>query len=142
MSNEDCDPPLPCAVEANIPGTSGSSPGNGVALNSAPPLIKLMALRNALVALKGPLSNEPGFRQVIESVLLNNEVHERVLGKRVCEATSITSFGPGLPLQRRLEIYPQGLGERLDQRAARRVVSQDQIEGGVIADPLRHQRPQ
>ena len=96
-----------------------------------------MALRDALVALKGPLSDEPGFRQVIESVLLNNEVHERVLGKRVGGP-----FSPHLPLQRRFEIDPQGLGESLDQRAARRVVAQDQIEGGAIADPLRHQRPQ
>ncbi len=139
MSDEDCDPLPPAIIKTGNPGELGSSPGNGLASNPAPPLSKLMALRDALVALKGPLSNEPGFRQVIESVLLNNEVHERVLGKRV---GGTAAFGPPLPLQRRFQIYPQGLGESLDQRAARRIVAQDQIEGGVIADPLRHQRPQ
>ncbi len=136
MSNEDCDPLPPAAIKANTRGTLGPGPGNGAAPNSGPPLSKLMALRDALVALKGPLYDEPGFRQVIESVLLNNEVHERVLGKRV------GGFSSPLPLQRRFEIYPQGLGESLDQRAARRVVAQDQIEGSAIADPLRHQGPQ
>lgn len=138
MSNEDCDPLPPATIPANTRGTRGPSPGNGAASNSAQPLSKLMALRDALVALKGPLSDEPGFRQVIESVLLNNEVHERVLGKRVREAKP---FNPHLPLQRRLEIYPQGLGESLDQRAARGVMAQDQVEWGAIADPLRHQGP-
>jgi len=137
MSNDDCDPLPPATLKADSPGTLESSPGNGAVSNSAPALSKLMALRDALVALKGPLSDDPGFRQVIESVLLNNEVHERVLGKRVGGP-----FSPHLPLQRRFEIDPQGLGESLDQRAARRVVAQDQIEGGAIADPLRHQRPQ
>jgi|GEM_PF-1096774 len=141
MSNDDCDPFRPSIIEAQTARPLGSSPGDCAAPNPAPLLNKLMALRDALVALKGPLSDEPGFRRVIESVLLNNEVHERVLGKRVREATAVP-FGPRLPLQRRLEIYPQGLGESLDQRAARRVVAQDQIEGRVIADPLRHQRPQ
>lgn len=136
MSNEDCDPLPPAAIKAD---TLGPSPGNGAAANSAAPLSKLMALRDALVALKGPLSDEPGFRQVIESALLNNEVHERVLGKRVRDTEP---FSARLPLQRRLEIYPQGLGESLDQRAARRVVAQDQVEWGAIADPLRHQGPQ
>ncbi|NWA25018.1 type VI secretion system contractile sheath small subunit [Pseudomonas gingeri] len=86
MSNEDCDLLPPTALKADVPYAHGSSSANGSASNPAPPLSKLMALRDALVALKGPLSNEPGFRQVIESVLLNNEVHERVLGKRVREA--------------------------------------------------------
>ena len=99
-----------------------------MASNSAPPLNKLMALRNALVALKGPLSNEPGFRQVIESVLLNNEVHERVLGKRVRETTSTVTFAPGLPLQRHFDICSQGLGEHLEPQAAPHTVAQDQIE--------------
>ena len=137
MSNEDFDPLPPATIKRDTPGTIGSSPGKGAASNSAPPLSKLMALRDALVALKGPLSDEPGFRQVIESVLLNNEVHERVLGKQVGGA-----FSSHLPLQRRFQIYPQGLGESLDQRAASRIVAQDQIEGSAIADPLRHQGPQ
>lgn len=139
MSNEDCDPLPPAIIKTDNPDALGSGPGNDAASNSAPPLSKLMALRDALVALKCPLSDEPGFRQVIERALLNNEVHERVLGKRV---GGIAALSPYLPLQRRFQIYPQGLGESLDQRAARRMVAQDQIEGGVIADPLRHQGPQ
>ncbi len=141
MSDDDSHAFRPSAIEAATPGPPGSSPGDGATSNSAPALNKLMALRDALVALKGPLSDEPGFRRVIESVLLNNEVHERVLGKRVRETTG-APFGPRLPLQRRLEIYPQGLGKSLDQWAARRVVAQDQVEGCAIADPLRHQGPQ
>ncbi len=82
MSNHESAPLPPSAIEADIPGTFEPSPCDCTAANSALPLNKLMALRDALVALKGPLSDEPGFRRVIESVLLNNEVHERVLGKR------------------------------------------------------------
>ena len=46
-----------------------------------PELKKLMELRDALVALKGPLGNAPAFRKAIESVLSDNESRDRVLGE-------------------------------------------------------------
>lgn len=46
-----------------------------------PELKKLMELRNALVALKGPLGNTPAFRKAIEDVLVDDESRSRVLGE-------------------------------------------------------------
>lgn len=44
-------------------------------------LKKLMELRDALVALKGPLGNAPAFRKAIESVLADDDSRDRVLGE-------------------------------------------------------------
>lgn len=38
-----------------------------------------MELRDALVALKGPLGNAPAFRKAIESVLSDDDSREKVL---------------------------------------------------------------
>ena len=46
-----------------------------------PELKKLMELRDALVALKGPLGNAPSFRKAIEGVLANEESRARVLSE-------------------------------------------------------------
>ncbi|MCP1511421.1 type VI secretion system contractile sheath small subunit [Pseudomonas rhodesiae] len=46
-----------------------------------PQLQKLMALREALVALKGPLGNTPSFRKAIEQALTNDESRVRVLAE-------------------------------------------------------------
>jgi type VI secretion system protein ImpB len=46
-----------------------------------PPLDRLMALRNALVALKGPLAGEPGMQENLQKQLFNEEADNRVLGK-------------------------------------------------------------
>lgn len=46
-----------------------------------PELKKLLELREALVALKGPLGNVPAFRKAIESILENNEQRGLVLGE-------------------------------------------------------------
>lgn len=46
-----------------------------------PELKKLMELRRALVALKGPLGNAPAFRKAIEGVLADDEARNRVLGE-------------------------------------------------------------
>ena len=51
------------------------------AVAAMPELSKLMDLRNTLVALKGPLANTPGSRQLTEQLLQNNDFYERVLGK-------------------------------------------------------------
>jgi type VI secretion system protein ImpB len=46
-----------------------------------PPLDRLMSLRNALVALKGPLSGEPGLLENLQKHMFNEETDIRVLGK-------------------------------------------------------------
>lgn len=46
-----------------------------------PELKKLLELREALVALKGPLGNVPAFRKAIESILENDEQRKLVLGE-------------------------------------------------------------
>lgn len=40
-----------------------------------------MALRDALVALKGPLADDPKLREDLQERLFNEETHCRVLGK-------------------------------------------------------------
>jgi type VI secretion system protein ImpB len=44
-----------------------------------PQLKKLMELRNALSALKGPLGNVPAFRRKIQALLENNDAREKLL---------------------------------------------------------------
>jgi type VI secretion system protein ImpB len=58
-----------------------------------PQLHKLRELRDALVALKGPLAEKPGLRERIERGFFNNEVTDRVLGKRVSRPLDI--YRPG-----------------------------------------------
>ncbi|HDS1733137.1 MULTISPECIES: type VI secretion system contractile sheath small subunit [Pseudomonas] len=48
-------------------------------VEQVPELKKLMELRDALVALKGPLGNAPAFRKAIESVLADDQSRGRVL---------------------------------------------------------------
>lgn len=74
-------------------GTEGEDLGVSLKVNSmkdfnpaslveqVPELKKLMELRDALVALKGPLGNAPAFRKAIESVLADDDSRERVLGE-------------------------------------------------------------
>lgn len=50
-------------------------------VEQVPELKKLMELRDALMALKGPLGNAPAFRKAIEGVLADNESRGRVLGE-------------------------------------------------------------
>ena len=50
-------------------------------VEQVPELHKLMALREALVALKGPLGNAPAFRKAIESVLADPDARDRVLNE-------------------------------------------------------------
>ncbi len=45
------------------------------------PLDRLMELRDALVALKGPLASDPQLRESVQKSLINSENHERVLSK-------------------------------------------------------------
>nr|WP_256657726.1 type VI secretion system contractile sheath small subunit [Pseudomonas sp. R5-89-07] len=46
-----------------------------------PRLDRLMGLRDALVALKGPLAEEPGMQENLQKRLINEEVDTLVLGK-------------------------------------------------------------
>lgn len=48
----------------------------------APKLDRLMALRDAPVALNGPLASDPQRRENLRKRLLSAEVDDRVLGKR------------------------------------------------------------
>ncbi|WP_349572223.1 type VI secretion system contractile sheath small subunit [Azotobacter salinestris] len=50
-------------------------------VEQVPELKRLMELRDALVALKGPLGNAPAFRKAIESVLADDASRERVLAE-------------------------------------------------------------
>lgn len=53
-----------------------------------PPLHRLMQLRNALVALKGPLGSDPGLQANLQERLFNAETDDRVLGKLTPPAPS------------------------------------------------------
>lgn len=48
-------------------------------LNSVPQLVKLIELREALKALKGPLGNMPEFRKKIDSLIEDNNVKNKLL---------------------------------------------------------------
>lgn len=50
-------------------------------VQQVPEMKALMELRDALVALKGPLGNVPSFRKAIEEVLTNQESREKVLAE-------------------------------------------------------------
>ncbi|WP_339490399.1 type VI secretion system contractile sheath small subunit [Pseudomonas sp. EL_65y_Pfl2_R95] len=67
------------AVKLNINSMKDFNPANVV--EQVPELKKLMELRDALVALKGPLGNAPAFRKAIESVLADDVSRDRVLGE-------------------------------------------------------------
>lgn len=50
-------------------------------VEQVPELQKLMALREALMALKGPLGNTPSFRQAIEQALADDDSRARILAE-------------------------------------------------------------
>jgi type VI secretion system protein ImpB len=53
-----------------------------------PELRKLLELREALVALKGPLGNVPGFRKAIQGVLDNEAARQKLVGELVAPKTT------------------------------------------------------
>ena len=67
------------AVSLDINSMKDFNPSNLV--EQVPELRKLMELRDALVALKGPLGNAPAFRKAIESVLSDDDCRERILNE-------------------------------------------------------------
>ncbi|WP_416363657.1 type VI secretion system contractile sheath small subunit [Pseudomonas sp. NFX183] len=67
------------SVEVRINAMKDFNPANLV--EQIPELQKLMALREALMALKGPLGNTPSFRKAIEQALADDESRARVLAE-------------------------------------------------------------
>lgn len=65
------------AVKLRVNSMKDFNPASLV--EQVPELKKLMELREALVALKGPLGNAPAFRRAIESVLVDDDSRSRVL---------------------------------------------------------------
>ncbi len=67
------------SVDLKINSMKDFSPTSLV--EQVPELQKLMELRDALVALKGPLGNAPTFRKAIESVLSDDASRDQVLAE-------------------------------------------------------------
>lgn len=76
---QDEDPNSELAVNLKFKELKDFDPTNIV--DQIPELQKLMELRDALVALKGPLGNAPAFRKAIESVLSDDDSREKVLAE-------------------------------------------------------------
>ena len=55
--------------------------GPEAVVKQVPELDKLMQLRNALLALKGPLGNVPGFRKKIMEIMSDDAAREKLLGE-------------------------------------------------------------
>jgi type VI secretion system protein ImpB len=67
------------AIKLQFQSTKDFDPASLV--QQVPEMKALMELRDALVALKGPLGNVPSFRKAIEEVLTNQESRDKVLAE-------------------------------------------------------------
>jgi len=76
---EDTEEPLDFSIQLNFRSMADFNPAHLV--EQVPELKKLMELRDALVALKGPLGNVPAFRRAIEDLLADPHARARVLGE-------------------------------------------------------------
>lgn len=72
------------AIDLRINSMKDFNPASLV--ERVPEMRKLMELRDALMALKGPLGNAPAFRKAIESVLEDEDSRSRVLDELGLEA--------------------------------------------------------
>lgn len=73
------DPDAELGVSLRFDSIKDFTPEN--VARQVPELKKLLELREALVALKGPLGNVPAFRKAIESILEDEEQRKLVLGE-------------------------------------------------------------
>lgn len=73
------------AVSLNLRGLSDFTP-DGI-VEQVPELKKLLELRNALVALKGPLGNTPAFRRKIQGLLGDEEARKKLMDELGVGAT-------------------------------------------------------
>lgn len=71
--------PEELGIQVNINSMQDFNPASLV--EQIPELKKLMTLRDALMALKGPLGNTPSFRKAIEQALADDESRTRVLAE-------------------------------------------------------------
>lgn len=71
------DPTGELNVNLQLRGLSDFTP-DGIAAQ-VPELQKLLALRNALISLKGPMGNTPAFRKKIQSLLEDDVARERLM---------------------------------------------------------------
>jgi type VI secretion system protein ImpB len=76
---QDSAEPDELAVQVRINSMKDFNPAH--LIEQIPELKKLMDLRDALVALKGPLGNTPSFRKAIENALADDESRSRVLAE-------------------------------------------------------------
>jgi type VI secretion system protein ImpB len=67
------------SIELSVRSLSDLSP-DGVAAQ-VPELQKLLALRSALIALKGPMGNIPAFRRKIQALLGDGTTRKRLMGE-------------------------------------------------------------
>ena len=67
------------ALELKFENMKDFEPENVV--RQVPELNKLMELRNALTALKGPLGNVPAFRRKLEEMMLDKDSREQLLAE-------------------------------------------------------------
>lgn len=77
LQDDDTDSELP--IDLNIGSMRDFSPASVV--EQVPELRQLMELREALVALKGPLGNTPAFRQAIEALLRDAQTRDQFLNE-------------------------------------------------------------
>ncbi|QHF44994.1 hypothetical protein PspS35_14830 [Pseudomonas sp. S35] len=71
---------MPNDVSAEIPALSARHEIH-IGYLPAPPLDRLMALRNALVAMKGPLVSELDLQENLRKCLFSKEADDRVMGE-------------------------------------------------------------
>lgn len=76
---DETDPDAEMPVNLSFSELKDFNPASVV--EQVPELKALMELRDALVALKGPLGNAPAFRKAIESVLQDNDARQKVLAE-------------------------------------------------------------
>jgi type VI secretion system protein ImpB len=80
------------SIALKVRGLSDLSP-DGVAAQ-VPELQKLLALRSALIALKGPMGNIPAFRRKIQALLGDDGARKRLRSELGVEALGAGASGP------------------------------------------------